>query len=106
LENKIPMLRNIKNLRKLGVPTRANPESCAEQIGGDYVFSHKPNPAHVATTFDKTTVREEITRIIKTCQANCCPYEFVLKDISTVGYKPQNLIDWNNTVMETIDAYY
>jgi hypothetical protein len=37
---------------------------------------------------------------------NKCPYEFVLKDISTVGGKPQNLIDWVKTVTETIDRYY
>jgi len=106
MERKLDMLKAIPNLRKIGVPARANPESCAEQMGGDYVFAHKPNPAFVATSFDKDIVQKEITRIIDTCRANNCPYEFVIKDISTVGYKPQNLIDWNKTTMETIDKYY
>jgi len=106
LEKKIDMLRRIPNLRKIGVSPQANPESCAEQINGDYVYAYKPNPAHVATTFNGNTVRKEVTRIIQTCQANNCAYEFVLKDISTVGYKPQNLIDWTKTVMETIDGFY
>ena len=103
LERKISLLReNIPNLRKLGVSPQANPESCAEQIGRDFVYAHKPNPANVATTFDAETVRKEIARIVKTCEANNCAYEFVLKDISTVGYKPQNLIDWTKTVMEIV----
>ena len=35
-----------------------------------------------------------------------CPYEFVLKDISTVSNKPQNIVNWNKVVQETIDSYY
>jgi len=106
LERKIDLLRSIPNLRKIGVSPQANPESCAEQIKGGYVYAYKPNPAHVATAFDANTVRKEIARVIDTCQANGCAYEFVLKDISTVGYKPHHLIEWNKVVMETIDGAY
>ena len=106
LNHVIPLLKKIPNLRKIGVSPWANPESCAEQIKRDYVFAHKPNPAHVSGTFAKEAVRAEIERIIKTCRANNCAYEFVLKDISTVTYKPQNLIDWVSTVSEVIDRHY
>jgi hypothetical protein len=37
---------------------------------------------------------------------NGCPYEFVLKDISTVTYKPGNLIEWVKAVEGVIDEYY
>jgi hypothetical protein len=106
LANKIPLLKTVPNMRKIGVSPWTSAESCAEQIGGAYVYAHKPNPAHVSGTFAEEAVRAEIKRIIETCKANGCPYEFVLKDISTVTYKPQNLIDWVNTVMEVIDGYY
>ena len=106
LERKIDLLKTIPNLRKIGVSPQANPESCAEQIRGDYVYAHKPNPAHVAGNFDTDTVREEIMRVINTCQAHGCPYEFVLKDISTVGYKPGNLIQWAKTVQDVISHVY
>jgi hypothetical protein len=56
--------------------------------------------------FSREVVEQEITETIEACIENKCPYEFVLKDISTVGGKPQNLIDWANTVTETIDRYY
>jgi len=106
LDNKIPALKAIPNMRKIGVSPWANAESCAEQIGKDYVYAHKPNPAYVSKDFDEAAVRAEISRIIKCCQANGCPYEFVLKDISTVSYKPKNLMDWTRVVKETIDKYY
>jgi hypothetical protein len=106
LDRKIPMLKTIPNLRKIGVSPWANPESCAAQIGGGYVYAHKPNPAFVSGTFDPAPVRREIERVVKTCLEHKCPYEFVLKDISTVTYKPGNLIEWTKTVMGVIDEYY
>ena len=106
LDNKISLVKTIPNLRKIGIPSRSNPEICAEQIGGDYVYAHKPNPAFVSGTFEADVVRGEISRVVEACLKNECAYEFVLKDISTVGYKPQNLIDWVKVVMETVDGYY
>jgi len=106
LDNKIPLLRTVPNLRKIGVSPWANPEKCAEQIGGDYVFSYKPNPAAVAGAFDRETTRAEIARVLETCKKNGCPCEFILKDISTISYKPTNLIEWVKTVMSTIDAFF
>jgi len=106
LDNKIQLLKTIPNLRKIGVSPWANAQVCAEQIGSDYVFSHKPNPAHVSGTFDEDATRKEISHIIKTCHTYGCPYEFTIKDISTVSYKPQNLINWTTTVKDVIDGYY
>ena len=106
LDNKIQALKTIPNLRKIGISPWANAEVCAAQIGKDYVFAHKPNPAHVSGSFDEDATRKEIMQIIEVCQKYGCPYEFVLKDISTVTYKPQNLMDWVTTVKDVIDGYY
>ena len=106
LNNIIPILKKVPNMRKLGISPWADIRSCAEQLGGGYVFARKPNPAHVVGSFSKDIVRKEIMETLDVCAEFGCPCEFVLKDISTVSYKPQNLIDWNNTVRETIDMYY
>ena len=106
MDKKFDLLQAIPNLRKIGVPPRSNPEVAAEWIQGRYVYAHKPNPAHVSGSFDAEVVRKEITQVIETCKKNGCAYEFVLKDISTAGHKPQNLIDWVDTVMETVDKFY
>lgn len=106
LENRISMLKTLPNLRKVGVSPWADVRSCAEQLGGDYVYARKPTPAAVAVELNEDALRREITETIEVCQENGCPYEFVLKDISTVGHKPENLFRWNQVVQETIDKFY
>jgi hypothetical protein len=105
LDRFIPYLKKISNMRKIGVSPWANVRSCAEQISGSYVLARKPNPANVAR-FDKATVAQEIEETVQAALEHKSPYEFVLKDISTVNHNPQNLIDWTRTVKEVIDKYY
>ena len=106
LDNKIDVLRKIKNLRKIGVSPWANVESSAEQMGGDFVFSRKPNPAYVAISTDADVIRKETEETVKACIKYGCPCEFVLKDISTISHKPENLILWAKTVSDVLDKYY
>lgn len=106
LDNKIEVLKEIKNLRKLGVSPWANIEVCAEQIRGDYVYSRKPNPSHVAMRTDPAVIRRETEEAVKACIKYGCPSEFVLKDITTVSHKPENLIVWAQTVSDVLDQYY
>ena len=106
LDKKVDILRSIPNLRKLGVSPWANIESCAEQIGRDFVYDRKPNPALVAHKTDPEEVRKETERTVKACLKNGCPTEFVLKDISTVSGNPENLVVWADTVSRLLDEYY
>ena len=107
LDNKIDILkRKIPNLRKIGVSPWADAEKCAEQIGKDYVLASKPNPAYVAINADPVAIRQEIMKTVKAALKYGCPCEFVLKDISTVSFHPQNLIIWANTVSEVLDQFY
>ena len=94
------------NLRKVGVSPWADIEKSAEALGGDYVYSRKPNPAHVARVTDPDPIRKEITDTVTVCQKYGCPVDFTLKDISTVGYRPENLMVWAQTVSDVLDEYY
>jgi hypothetical protein len=106
LDNFIPRLKKVPNMRKIGVSPWANIHSCAEQIGGDYVFARKPNPALVVDPFDAEAVRKETVETVEACLRYGCPCELVLKDVSTVSRRPQNLIAWNDTVQRVLDEYY
>lgn len=106
LDNKIHLLKRVPNMRKIGVSPWAKVARSAEQMGGGYVLSRKPNPAHVATRVDPAVVRAEIEETAKACLANGTPYEMVLKDISTAGYRLENLVLWEKTVRETLDRFY
>lgn len=106
LENKMELLKRVPNMRKLGVSPWSDQEKSAEQIGGDYVYARKPNPASVAVKTDPDEIRKDIKETVEICLKYGCPYEFVLKDISTVSYRPENLIVWEQTVKEVLDSYY
>ena len=106
LDRVLPLLMKIPNMRKLGVSPWANVQSCARQIGNKYVCARKPNPAMVAGKINREAIERETTETIEACLANGCAYELVLKDISTVGHNPYNLIEWNRITQGVIDRYY
>jgi len=106
LDRKMEIIKKISNLRKIGVSPWANEESMAEQIGGSYVYSRKPNPAHVAVRTDPEIIRKEIEDTVKACIKYGCPCDITLKDISTVSHRPENLIIWAETASSVLDQYY
>lgn len=106
LDRKLDILFKIPNLRKVGVSPWAKEEVMAERLGGKYVYSRKPNPAHVAIKTDPEVIRKEVEKTVQLCQKYGCPFDYTLKDISTVSHRPENLIVWSKTVSDVLDAYY
>lgn len=106
LDNKLEVLGEFKNLRKVGVSPWAKEEIMAEKLGGNYVYARKPNPANVAIKTDPDVIRRETEKTVKLIIKHGCPAEFVLKDISTVSHRPENLILWANTVSDVLDEYF
>ena len=106
LDRKLDVIFKIPNLRKVGVSPWAREEVMAERLGGKYVYARKPNPANVAISTDPEVIRRETEKTVKLCQRYGCPVEFVLKDISTVSHRPENLTVWAQTVSDVLDAYY
>ena len=106
LERVIPYLKKYPNVRKIGVSPYANLELSAEQIGGDYCLARKPDPAHMVGDFSEEIIKNELTETIRTCEKYGCSYDYVLKDISTVGGDLNKLTKWSSTVNGILDAYY
>ena len=106
LHDRIDRLKQYSNLRKIGVSPWADVEQSAEAIGGRYVLSRKPNPANVAISVDPEVIRREIGETARLCLKYGCPCDITLKDISTVSYRPQNLILWAETASAVLDEYY
>ena len=101
LDGKMDQVRMIPNVRKVSMSPWVDQERGAEEIGRDFVFSRKPNPAFLAgDTFDADRVREDLVRTREICRAHGCPLEFILKDISTVRYEPERLCEWATVAME------
>ena len=108
LDLKIDILRKrFKNLRKVSITPWADAEVAARNIGRDYVFAAKPNPAFVnSPTFNPEPVEQEIREVLDACKKYGTTCEFVLKDISTIANNPNNLTQWCDTVKNVIDQYY
>ena len=105
LDKKMEQVRKTPNVRKVSMSPWADHENGAAEIGKDFVFSSKPNPANVAmTSFDCDLIRKELTGIKEACDKNGCPLEFILKDLSTVKHEPERLDKWAKIAMEVAEA--
>lgn len=105
LHNKIDIVRQISNVRKISISPWANKEIAAANIHGDYVFSAKPNPSHVAMgSFDADLIRKDLTETVEICRRHNTPCELILKDVSTVCKDPGRLVEWEKIAMDVVGA--
>ena len=101
LTNKIDMLRQIPNLRRIAVSPFADVVKCAEQIGRDYVVSYRPSPADmVSYGFDRDRIRSILTTDLETCKD--CHVDITLKDVETVEKDPERVKKWVTLTREVI----
>jgi len=102
LDKKMSILRKIPNLRKISVSPWCNLDKIINEIGADYVISRKPSPAIFAgMNWDPQRARSEIREVIEKANGQC-HIEFIMKDISTVQYKPKQLWEWARIAMEEV----
>ena len=105
LDGKMDEVRMIPNVRKVSMSPWVDEERGAAEIGTDYVYSRKPNPAFLAfDEFDPELVRKDLLKTRKVCEKNNCPLEYILKDISTVRYEPERLAKWGEVAMDVAGA--
>ena len=102
LDFKLELLHRIPNLRKVSINYRVKLERAARNVAGHYVFSYKPNPAIFATDhWHPEEARRELTTVLD--HARGCHVEFIMKDISTVRYRPQRLWEWAEIAMDVVE---
>jgi len=101
LDLKMAQVRKIPNVRKVSMSPWVNERKGASEIGRDYVYSRKPNPA-MLVAFHEDEVRKHLQDTVDVCAEFGCPLELILKDISTVGYEPQRLWRWAEIAMEVV----
>ena len=105
LDGKMDEVRMIPNVRKVSMSPWVNEERGAAEIGKDYAYSRKPNPAFLATDrFNPDQVRADLTKTRNICEEYGCSTEFILKDISTLRYEPNRLFEWGRIAMEVVGA--
>lgn len=101
LQDKIEIIRKIRNVRKISVSPWADIEKSADNIAGDYVFSCKSNPAFIcAGGFDEENIRDQLSRAKAACSRTGTPLEIILKDVSSVCSHLDYVDRWEKIAME------
>ena len=105
LTNKIDMLRQIPNLRRIAVSPFSNVAKCAEQMGQDYVLSYRPSPTDmVGYGFDERRIRSILKRDLEACRE--CHVDITLKDTETVENDTERVRNWVTVTREVIDEVF
>ncbi|MGQ9631262.1 MAG: hypothetical protein ACUVXI_13280 [bacterium] len=95
------ILKRIPNLARVSVSPWADEEFMADALGGDYVYSRKPNPTLVSTShFDEDAIREDIRKTLTV--ARDCRVEIIMKDVHTLKNEPERLARWVEIAREEI----
>jgi hypothetical protein len=105
LDKKIHLLRRIPNLRKISASPWNDFPRIIDEIKGDYVLSYKPSPAiFVDEAWNPKKARSLLDGVLDPARS-ITNVEIIMKDISTVRYKPERLWDWARIAMETAEEH-
>ncbi|MEI8138244.1 MAG: hypothetical protein WCI03_00085 [bacterium] len=105
LDGKAEILKRIPNLRKVSISPWCNNERAVASFGDKYVLSRKPNPAILAEdNWHPDRARADLVQFMEATGGDC-HVELILKDISTIRYKPQRLWEWSEIAMEVAEQY-
>jgi hypothetical protein len=95
LHDWIPVLKRVRNLRRVSISPWADIEKSAAQLGPGYVFCCKPHPAAVSTDrMDEAAIMRSLVETFTVTKRHDCRVEMMLKDLHTVQHEPQRLTRW------------
>jgi hypothetical protein len=105
LNKKIDLLNNIPNLRKISISPWADLDDAIEKIKNRFIISYKPNPAiFTVDNWDTRNIKSQVLNLLTKFKG--CSVEIIMKDISTVKYKPQRLWEWAKIIMDILYDLY
>ena len=105
LTNKIDMLRQVPNLRRIAIAPVADVARCAEQIEQDYVMSYRPSPTDmVGYGFDVDRIRGILRQDLEACRDS--HVDITLKDVETVQNDPTRVGKWVEVTRQVIDEVF
>jgi hypothetical protein len=103
LEPKLHLVAEIPGMRRVSIAPMANVDRSAEKLGGDFIFSWKPQPALLVGEFDADMVRDYIRHTLDVSRD--CVIEMILKDTHTCENHPERFNDWTRIAREWVEAY-
>jgi hypothetical protein len=101
VELRLPYILKAKNVRRISVSAWADEEACAEALGKKYIYSRKPNPAHVSISFDEKEIRSSIRKTLRAARG--CNLEFNMKDTHTLENDRTRMRRWVAIVRQEVE---
>jgi hypothetical protein len=106
LHDKIHLVRQISNMRRVSMSPWVDWARGAENLGREFIYSAKPNPAFIqGNRWDIEIARREIITILDACRANDCQLEFVLNGTLTCRGEPHRYDEWTDMVQQLTRDY-
>ena len=103
--DRMEMVKAIPNVRKLSCSPWSDKEKFAEQIGSKLTMSAKPNPAYLAnSSIDYGVIENDLRETVAAARRHNVNLELILKDVSTVQYKPERLEKWCEIAMKVVQS--
>ncbi|MBP1667229.1 MAG: hypothetical protein H6Q23_2089 [Bacteroidetes bacterium] len=88
---------------KISVSPWADLDIIVREVGDKYVLSIKPSPAIFASdNWDPQSARSSLENVINKTRG-ISHVELIMKDISTVGYHPEHLWEWEKIAMDVVE---
>ncbi len=104
LHQKLDAVKKIPRLRRISMSSWVDVPQAAGEIGDEYIFSRKANPAIMAApTWDPEAVRRSIREDLE--QTRGCVVELIMKDVHTVLQEPYRLADWVRIAKEESERF-
>jgi len=98
-------VKKIKNLRRVGISPWADLESCADQLGHDYIMTWKPQPAYLAgEEYDDAFMENYLTESLRKSKHGYV--EIVLRDTHTCRGEGQRFTRFVESARRAIQTVY
>ncbi len=102
LSRKLDLVFTIPHIRRISISPWADVDVCAEKLGGNYIFSWKPNPAHLVGDFQSDFVRNYLKHTVDV--AGDGALEIILKDTHTCQNHPERFDEWTKIAWELVQG--
>ena len=100
LHDRLEILKSrVPRLRRISISAWADRAIAAESLQDQYIYSWKPNPAHLAAIhFDAEALRRHIRETLEITRG--CVVEMILKDTHTCNHHPDRFDLWAQIAQE------
>ncbi len=105
LHDRLEILKSrVPRLRRISISPWCDREIAAESLQDKYVYSWKPNPAHLAAIeFDAEALRRYIRETLEITRG--CVVEMILKDTHTCNNQPGRFDLWAQVAQEEAERF-